>query len=272
MIDRMQQRRGISTQWSSASPAVILASGEIGFEQDTGRFKIGDGINSWDNLPYFANILEINQIVSDLVDMAPETLDTLKELADAINNDPDFFNTVQQDIDQALLDAKSHTDSSIQNLKDTNQTILPGGNTGQVIQKLSNDNYDIAWVDPRSRIENLDDVNLDDLQNKDVLIYDSQNDLWVNSRNFGKFIVDDDEPINPQNGDAWLNPSLGKGFIYNSDSEEWIELGATFTGVATLNSLDDVIVNSPTKGQILVYNGITWENNNDAEVLFWTYA
>lgn len=268
----MQQRRGTSAQWSLASPAAILAAGEIGFEQDTGRFKIGDGITPWAQLSYFANISEINQIVADLVDLAPETLDTLKELADAINNDPDFFNTVREDIDQALLDSKEYTDDSVQNLKDTNQTIIAGGSSGQVIQKLSEDDYDIAWIDPRSRVENLDDVSLGSLENKDVLVYDSENEIWVNSINFGKFIVQNTAPQNPQNGDSWLNPNLGKGYIYSTEEGDWIELGASFAGVATLNSLDDVVVDSPTKGQILVYNGITWENNNDLEVLFWTYA
>lgn len=268
----MQQRRGTSAQWSLATPATILAAGEIGFEQDTGRFKIGNGLTPWGELPYFANISEINQIISDLVDLAPETLDTLKELAEAINNDPDFFNTVKEDIDQSLVEAKEYTDNSVENLKNTNQTIISGGTPGQVIQKLSGENYDIAWVDPRSKVESLDDVALNIVENKDVLVYDSESQVWVNSRNFGKFIVQDTAPENPQNGDSWFNPSLEKGYIYNATAESWIELGASFTGLATLNSLDDVVADFPTKGQVLVYNGTTWENNNDLEVLFWTYA
>lgn len=36
----------------------------------------------------------INEAISDLVDTAPESLNTLKELADALNNDPDFANTI----------------------------------------------------------------------------------------------------------------------------------------------------------------------------------
>ena len=50
----MQQRRGTSTQWTNANP--VLAAGEIGFETNTNRFKIGDGVKTWDLLEYFLNV------------------------------------------------------------------------------------------------------------------------------------------------------------------------------------------------------------------------
>jgi hypothetical protein len=40
MATRMQQRRGTASQWTGANP--ILAAGEIGFETDTGAFKVTD--------------------------------------------------------------------------------------------------------------------------------------------------------------------------------------------------------------------------------------
>lgn len=85
MATRMQQRRGTAAQWTSANP--VLGDGEIGFETDTNKFKIGDGETDWSDLTYFASI-------QDIVDGSPETLDTLNELAAAINDDPDFFNTI----------------------------------------------------------------------------------------------------------------------------------------------------------------------------------
>ena len=51
MATRMQQRRGLLSQWDGANP--ILNPGEIGFETDTNKFKIGDGNNHWNDLPYF---------------------------------------------------------------------------------------------------------------------------------------------------------------------------------------------------------------------------
>lgn len=55
MATRMQQRRGTAAQWLSTNSGngPILSPGEIGFESDTNKFKIGDGVNHWVNLDYF---------------------------------------------------------------------------------------------------------------------------------------------------------------------------------------------------------------------------
>jgi hypothetical protein len=57
MATRMQQRRGTAAQWIStnAGAGPVLNAGEIGWESDTNRFKIGDGVNNWANLDYFAD-------------------------------------------------------------------------------------------------------------------------------------------------------------------------------------------------------------------------
>jgi hypothetical protein len=47
----MQQRRGTASQWPSANPR--RNAGEIGWESDTNKFKIGDGTNHWANIDYF---------------------------------------------------------------------------------------------------------------------------------------------------------------------------------------------------------------------------
>lgn len=54
MAIRMQQRRGTLSQWAAANP--VLAAGEIGWESDTNKFKLGDGVNQWSNLDYFTPI------------------------------------------------------------------------------------------------------------------------------------------------------------------------------------------------------------------------
>jgi hypothetical protein len=45
---QIQIRRGTAAQWSSANP--VLASGEFGYETDTGKFKIGDGTTAWNSI------------------------------------------------------------------------------------------------------------------------------------------------------------------------------------------------------------------------------
>ena len=58
MATRMQQRRGTAAQWIStnAGAGPVLNAGEMGWESDTNKFKIGDGVNNWSNLDYFADI------------------------------------------------------------------------------------------------------------------------------------------------------------------------------------------------------------------------
>lgn len=43
-------RRGTAFEWASSNP--ILALGEPGFEVDTVRFKVGDGVTTWNLLRY----------------------------------------------------------------------------------------------------------------------------------------------------------------------------------------------------------------------------
>ena len=47
---QFQFRRGTAAEWSSANP--ILASGEIGVETDTSKFKVGNGTDNWNTLTY----------------------------------------------------------------------------------------------------------------------------------------------------------------------------------------------------------------------------
>lgn len=67
MATRMQQRRGLAAQWTAANP--VLAAGEIGFETDSNKFKIGDGTNTWSLLKYFINLdgldIDVDGFVKD---------------------------------------------------------------------------------------------------------------------------------------------------------------------------------------------------------------
>jgi hypothetical protein len=58
MATRMQQRRGSASEWVSAN--TVLTAGELGYETDTGQFKIGDGTTAWLSLPYFKDTLDLD--------------------------------------------------------------------------------------------------------------------------------------------------------------------------------------------------------------------
>lgn len=51
MSVQIQWRRDTAANWTSANP--ILASGEAGYETDTGKLKIGDGTTAWNSLAYY---------------------------------------------------------------------------------------------------------------------------------------------------------------------------------------------------------------------------
>lgn len=50
VVTQLQFRRGTAAQWTSANPT--LAAGELGFETDTGKAKIGNGSTAWNSLAY----------------------------------------------------------------------------------------------------------------------------------------------------------------------------------------------------------------------------
>lgn len=50
MATQIQLRRGTAATWTSVNP--VMASGELGLETDTDKFKFGDGATAWTSLAY----------------------------------------------------------------------------------------------------------------------------------------------------------------------------------------------------------------------------
>lgn len=138
MATRMQQRRGTAAQWTAANP--ILSAGEIGFESDTGQFKIGDGTTAWADISYFKNLEDLGGSLDDyilltekgiangvatldanaaipvgqlinVIASAPEALDTLKELADTINN---VDGLVQTKINASVAESEATINNTVE--------------------------------------------------------------------------------------------------------------------------------------------------------------
>ena len=67
MLAKIKFRRDTSANWSTNNP--VLNSGEPGFETDTGKLKIGDGTNNWNDLSYIddkqlKNLLDVDDNLS----------------------------------------------------------------------------------------------------------------------------------------------------------------------------------------------------------------
>jgi hypothetical protein len=93
MAVRIQFRRGTAAEWAAANPT--LGAGEAGYETDTAKFKLGTGNTVWNSLSYAGvNQSDIQNAVNAVIDSAPNALNTLNEIAFALNDDPSFANTI----------------------------------------------------------------------------------------------------------------------------------------------------------------------------------
>lgn len=140
-MTHIEQRIDDAAVWTAQNP--VLHRGEAGHEDDTGKWKVGDGTSAWNDLPYKMGVDsvagqtgEVDLVVGDvegaaplaspiftgtpkaptklpgtndtsiattafvkiaisaLIGGAPALLDTLNEIAAAINDDEDFATTI----------------------------------------------------------------------------------------------------------------------------------------------------------------------------------
>ena len=149
----MQQRRGTATEWTTADP--VLAAGEIGYETDTGRFKFGDGATAWSSIEYFSS-------ANDIIDGAPAALDTLNELAAALNDDENFASTVTTALNARLkvqtqtaadwaTDTSAIAAETIAIESDTNKYKIAGlvGQTFADLEYVATEDYVTNAIDAR---------------------------------------------------------------------------------------------------------------------------
>ena len=65
-IGKLTLKNKTASEWTSSNPT--LAKGEIGIENDTGKFKLGDGSKDWKTLPYAA--MTVSEITTALAGKA----------------------------------------------------------------------------------------------------------------------------------------------------------------------------------------------------------
>lgn len=269
MATRMQQRRGTAAEWTSANP--VLGAGEIGFETDTNKFKIGDDSTAWSSLPYFTTLDEI-------VDGAPGLLDTLNELAAAIGDDENFITTITTSVAEKLPLAGGTM---------TGDIVLSGEPTAPLHPATKN-YVDTIEASLTTSITGLQDSIVDVLSEDINHIFVSQTvptggpsageplqsgDLWYNNSNGQLYVYYEytagafywvetggpdenaavgtgndthDFPASPVDGDAH------KGYIYDASRTAW---KIDRTSVISDNS--DVAVSSPSDNEVLMYNSTT---------------
>jgi hypothetical protein len=81
VINDIQVKRGHSHDWETKN--YPLRSGEYGYEVDTGLFKIGNGRDGWNELPYFLNETEMDaKITAAIADVVAGSDPRVGDLAD----------------------------------------------------------------------------------------------------------------------------------------------------------------------------------------------
>lgn len=73
---KIKLRRDTAANWSNIANNPILASGEPGYETDTGKLKIGNGSTAWNSLPYFDDQeLVLSAVTQSIIPDADNTYD-----------------------------------------------------------------------------------------------------------------------------------------------------------------------------------------------------
>jgi Major tropism determinant N-terminal domain len=97
MATKIQLRRDTSDNWAGTNP--ILAQGEPGVELDTKKMKVGDGIQSWNDLDYVASGTSENSTTNMFVkldgidgDIGPDWSGVVSVSTDGLNWTPSTFN------------------------------------------------------------------------------------------------------------------------------------------------------------------------------------
>lgn len=104
---------------------------------------------------------QVDKKVSDLVNSAPETLDTLNELANALGDDPNFATTVATQIGNKANSSdvynKSETDTLLSNLAKTSDlaTVATTGSYNDLLDKPTSFDVDLSNYYTKSEVDNL---------------------------------------------------------------------------------------------------------------------
>ena len=133
-VVKIQLRRGTLAEWD-ANSTIVLGSGEIGVvvspTASEQKFKIGNGQSTWAQLPYFLNSDSVTAAVTAgvnaVIDSAPDALNTLNELAAALDDDANFATTVTNLIDGKADSGHTHLVADITDLDlSTKQDVVEG--------------------------------------------------------------------------------------------------------------------------------------------------
>jgi hypothetical protein len=247
MAVRIQFRRGTAAEWASANPT--LATGELGYEVDTAQIKIGNGSSNWANLAYAAvSTTYVDNAIANVIGLAPEDLDTLSELAAAIGEDPNFSNSINAAVANAVSEHNTES-TNVHGIADTADLETQAG-----AQSKANAAQSAAQSYADNAIANLIDSSpstLNTLNELAAALGDDPNFATTIANSLGSklsFIVDTQANLTAANAITVANT------IYiTPENPGYVRIG---DGVTRYNNLD-FVGQDYVNDQIDVHNGTT---------------
>ena len=144
-------RRDTAANWTSVNPT--LASGEIGFETDTNKLKIGNNSDAWTALDYASGGASVT--ISETAPASPTAGSVWFNSTEG--NSYIYYDNFWVPVSPSKSglpgvvqqpEAPSTTDVLWLDTDETPDVPVPfGGTTGQVLAKSSSADYDTEWVD-----------------------------------------------------------------------------------------------------------------------------
>ena len=122
MTSVIQIKRGTASAWTSAN--TVLAAGEVGFETDTKKMKVGDGSTAWTSLTYTVTDGDITAVVAGTGLSGGSTSGSATL---AIDTSVVVDKTTAQTLTNKTISGSSNTISNIGNASLTNSTITVNG-------------------------------------------------------------------------------------------------------------------------------------------------
>ena len=234
---------------TSNLPSATTYHGMFAHVHATGAAYFAHGGN-WIEL---ANKSYVDTQINAVIDSAPGALDTLNELAAALNDDASFSTTVTNSLaTKAPLASPSLTGTP------TAPTASSGTNNTQIATTAfvqaavtGGGSYNNASVDSH--------LNTGTASTNEVLSWNGSDYDWVAQSGGGggaSVTTSDAAPSSPSAGDLWYNTNAGGLFVYYQDanSSQWVEVvgktGATGPAGGATVSVSDAAPSSPTAGQL----------------------
>ena len=240
----------------------------------------------------------VDEKIAGLVNSAPATLDTLKELADALGSDKNFSTTVTTALSGKSPVGHTHTSANITDFleaaQDASALLFNHANHNNITATYDDDNNKIILtVNPQLTQEQVQDYIVPLFQsanNKNMnIMYDDDNNRLILEAitEPSKAVMSNTAPTNPANGAFWLDTDeLRSGDvlalkIWNQAGNKW-EYAASALSLATTNVWTakntfsqgviigmDIAPPSPVEGQIYynlaaeklrVFDGLVWKD------------